>query len=256
MRRGRRALIVVVAALAGAAAAPARAMARAVPAVPILMYHHISPAPHAARHPALWVTASSFRQEMDALARAGYVPVTLERVWRAWHGDGTLPRAPIVLSFDDGYASQYRVAARILRARRWVGVLNLELHDLASAGGVTATEVRRMVAAGWEVDAHSLTHPDLTKVDAARLRREVAASRAAIRATFGVPADFFSYPFGRFDAAVQAAVRSAGYLGATTTRTGVARPGSRPYALPRILVDGRHSARALVDRLRVLAAER
>ena len=58
----------------------------------------------------------------------------------------------------------------------WPGVLNLELHNLGP-GGMTVREVERLVEAGWELDSHTLTHPDLTGVQAAQLRREVAGSR-------------------------------------------------------------------------------
>ncbi|HXQ86917.1 MAG TPA: polysaccharide deacetylase family protein, partial [Gaiella sp.] len=64
--------------------------------------------------------------------------------------------------------------------------------------------------------ARSLTHPDLTALHAATLKREVAGSRAVIRRRFGVSARFFCYPSEWFDADVIAAVRAAGFQGATT----------------------------------------
>jgi peptidoglycan/xylan/chitin deacetylase (PgdA/CDA1 family) len=96
--------------------------------------------------------------------------------------------------------------------------------------------VRRLIAGGWEIDAHSVTHPDLTTVGAKRLDAEVTGSRRALRTRFGVPADFFAYPYGRVDARVRAAVRRAGFLGATTTVRGLARPDADPFALRRVLV--------------------
>jgi peptidoglycan/xylan/chitin deacetylase (PgdA/CDA1 family) len=113
---------------------------------------------------------------MTALARAHYHATTLDRVWRAWHGRGTLPVHPIVVSFDDGYLSDYTHARPELDRLHWPGVLNLEVHNVGP-GGLTRNEIRELLADGWEVDAHTLTHPDLTTVDAARLRREVAGER-------------------------------------------------------------------------------
>jgi peptidoglycan/xylan/chitin deacetylase (PgdA/CDA1 family) len=218
--------------------------------VAILMYHRVGgPAP-AGRRRRLWVSRALFGRQLAALERAGYRAVTLDRVWRAWHGGGGLPARPVVLSFDDGYGGQYRHAAPALRRHGWPGVLNLELRRLGVAGGLGRAQVRRLIAAGWEVDAHSLTHPDLTRVGAVRLQREVAGSRAALRRAFDVPANFFAYPYGRFDATVQAAVRAAGFVAATTIRPGVATPGGDPYALRRIQVGPRTSPPALVRRLR------
>ena len=56
-----------------------------------------------------------------------------------------------------------------------------------------------MMRDGWEIDAHTLTHPDLTTVDAARLRREVAGLSPLAARAFGVPVDFFAYPAGRYN---------------------------------------------------------
>src|SRR5205085_6819630 len=75
-----------------------------------------------------------------------------------------------------------------------------------------------------EIDAHTFTHPDLTTVDETRLVHEVAGSRAWIRGVFHVRADFFCYPSGRYDAAVVAAVRRAGYHGAESERPVPASP--------------------------------
>jgi peptidoglycan/xylan/chitin deacetylase (PgdA/CDA1 family) len=93
-----------------------------------------------------------------------------------------------------------------------------------------------MLAGGWELAAHTLTHPDLTQVDAARLKREVAGSRSVLRRHFGVPVAFFCYPAGRYEAATEAAVRAAGYRGATTTDPGLAAPHGDRFALPRFRV--------------------
>jgi peptidoglycan/xylan/chitin deacetylase (PgdA/CDA1 family) len=171
------------------------------------------------------------------LAQHGYRAVTLDRVYNAWHGRATLPAHPVVVSFDDGYRSQFTNAFPVLRAHRWPGVLNLEVRNERRSWGLSVARVRALVHAGWEVDAHTIDHRDLTTLDAATLRHEVAGSRTILRRQLSVPVDFFCYPAGRYDAAVIAAVRRAGYVGATTTRYGLAKPGEL-YTLKRIRIDG------------------
>jgi peptidoglycan/xylan/chitin deacetylase (PgdA/CDA1 family) len=221
--------------------------------VAILMYHVVAAAPPGARYRDLWVAPGRFAGEMQALARAGYHATTLDRVWRAWHGDGSLPRHPVVISFDDGYQSQSTTARRKLDELGWPGVLNLEVANVGLKGGLAPGEVRAMLRDGWEIDAHTLTHPDLTTLDASRLRREVAGSRRWLRRAFGVPVDFFAYPAGRYNPTVEAAVRAAGYMGATTTQPGQATRGDDPYALPRIRVVPELTPRQLVATVRHLA---
>jgi peptidoglycan/xylan/chitin deacetylase (PgdA/CDA1 family) len=237
----------------GPAGAPAPAAVHTAPsraAVPILMYHVIAPPPATAKYAGLWVTPSALRAQVAALAAAGYRGVTLDTVLAAWRGRAKLPPHPVVLSFDDGYLSQGKVAGAALQAAGWPGVLNLAWHNLGTPGGLTRSRVQTMIRDGWEIDAHSLTHPDLTTIGAAQLRQEIAGSRAAIRHAFGVAVDSFCYPAGKFDPAVEAAVRAAGYRAATTELPGAARPGADRYALRRIRVDGGESAAAVLRGVR------
>jgi peptidoglycan/xylan/chitin deacetylase (PgdA/CDA1 family) len=204
--------------------------------VPILMYHLINAPPSGAALPDLWVPRDQFAAQVQYLAAKGYHAVTLQQAWDAWHHGGRLPAKPIVFSFDDGYHSQFSNGFAILHARDWPGVLNLEVKLVGS--DLKPKEIRAMIAAGWEVDAHTLTHPDLTTVGPSQLQQEVAGSRQRLRRLFGVPVNFFCYPAGRFSPAVIGAVRHAGYLGATTTAAGYASPDQPPFELRRIRVHG------------------
>ena len=221
--------------------------------VPILMYHVVASPPPGTPYPALWVAPAQFARDVAALAGAGYHATTLDAVWRAWHGRGPMPRHPIVLSFDDGYQSQSTVARRTLDRLHWPGVLNLAVKNVGLKGGLSRDEVRAMMGDGWEIAAHTISHVDLTTLDAAQLRHEVAGSRSWLQHAFGVPVDFFCYPSGRYNAAVEAAVRRAGYEGATTTNPGEASPRDDPFALPRVRVTPGMSARDLLGVVRRLA---
>jgi peptidoglycan/xylan/chitin deacetylase (PgdA/CDA1 family) len=222
-------------------------------AVAILMYHVVAAAPPGTPYSDLWVAPARFAQQMHALAHAGYHATTLDGVWRAWHGHGSLPRHPIVISFDDGYQSQSTTARRRLDELGWPGVLNLEVKNVGLKGGLARNEVRAMLRDGWEIDAHTLTHPDLTTLDAAGLRREVGGSRRWLHRAFGVPVHFFAYPAGRYNPTVEAAVHAAGYSGATTTQPGQATRATDPYALPRIRVTPEMTPRQLVATVHGLA---
>jgi len=204
--------------------------------VPILMYHVIAAPPAGVAFPDLFVRPSDFTAQMDWLAQEGFHAVTLHQVYEYWHAGGALPHRPIVLSFDDGYLSQATKALPVLRRLHWAGVLNLKVNAVQKYN-LPFWRVRALIAAGWEIDAHTITHPDLTKVDDRRLWDEVHGSRVDLRHMFHVPVDFFCYPSGRYNAHVIDAVRRAGYLAATTTIYGLARPAST-YTLNRVRING------------------
>ena len=221
--------------------------------VPILMYHVLAnPLPNAP-YPQLYVRPADFAAQVRWLAAHGYHAVSLRRVYDFWRGRRVLPPKPIVLSFDDGYHTDFTVALPVLRARHWAGVLNLEVRNLEPVWGTRPGMVKKMIAAGWEIDAHTLTHPDLTTVSPDRLKQEVAGSRQAIGRRFGVPVDFFCYPSGRYDDAVVAAVKAAGYLGATTTNEGLATPRDL-FTLNRVRVSGTDGVAGLRQKLAVASA--
>jgi peptidoglycan/xylan/chitin deacetylase (PgdA/CDA1 family) len=201
--------------------------------VPILEYHVLGPAPAGAPYPELYVSRPDFHRQMDWLDGHGYEAVTLEQVESAWYRGGTLPPKPVVLSFDDGYRPDFTYALPELRRHGWVGVLNLK----TEGSGLYRSNVEAMVGAGWELAAHTIHHLDLTTLDAAQLKQETAGARALLRREYGVPVENFCYPSGRFDATVIAAVKAAGYTGATTEIPGYASR-DRPYELARFEILG------------------
>jgi peptidoglycan/xylan/chitin deacetylase (PgdA/CDA1 family) len=204
-------------------------------AVPILMYHVLGVPPASAPYPDLYVSPTDLAGQMQWLARRGYHAVTLGQVFRYWRSGVALPAKPVVVSFDDGYLSDYAVAMPILRRHRWPGVLNL-IVDNVRPGDLTALQVRRLIAAGWEIDSHTVTHADVTTLDQAGLQREIGQARTDLQRMFHQPVDFFCYPAGQYDAAAIAEVRAAGYFGATTVNPGLARPADA-FTLDRIRID-------------------
>ncbi|MDP4604319.1 MAG: polysaccharide deacetylase family protein [Solirubrobacteraceae bacterium] len=217
--------------------------------VPILMYHVIKEPTASTPMAELWTPAETFKATIELLKKDGYNGVTLDQVWQAWNGGPGLPDKPLVISFDDGYLSHTVTARPILQAAGWPGVLNLEGKNIGK-GGLTTTQVEGLIAAGWEIDSHTLTHPDLTASDDASLKTELVDSRKLLQEKFNVPANFFCYPAGKNDARVRAAVKAAGYKGATTVEPGVASKSDNPYELPRIRVNGTDSAATVAGRVR------
>ena len=208
--------------------------------VPILMYHVIGRPPAGAPFPQLFVSPGVFRAQIGWLQRHGFTAVTLDRVIAAWAGRATLPARPVVLSFDDGYLGDATVARPVLAHRRWPGVLNLIVSRMrpGDGAGLTRGMVRSLIVHGWEVDSHTIAHPDLTTLSPGLAARQVERSRVLLRRMFHVPVEGFCYPAGRYDALVLRDVRRAGYRFATTELPGAASPGDDRLQLPRIRVAG------------------
>ncbi len=205
--------------------------------VPILMYHEIGPAPPDNPYPELFVSFGEFKDQLRWLDDNGYEPVTLEALELGWRGKARLPEKPVVISFDDGLRGQYDRALPKLEKRGWPAVLFLKV-DALTQGELTEEMVEEMLAAGWELGSHTITHADLAAANASQLVEELEGSRRELRKRFGVPVDFFCYPAGSYDDEAVAAVEAAGYRGAVTVEPGFAEPGGDPFLMPRIRVAG------------------
>lgn len=209
-------------------------------AVPILMYHVIAPAPAGAPFPGLYVPPEEFSEQMQALRRAGWHAVTPDQVLAYWREGVPLGAGkPIVLSFDNGYQSQYTHALPVLQKLGWVGEENLQLTGLPpSQGGLGQEEIRGLVRAGWELDTQGFSHADLITLGAQELHYQVAVAREVVQKRYHVPVDWFCYPSGHYNPTVVAAVKAAGYVGSTTVVPGWAHPEDDLYRLHRLRVLG------------------
>jgi peptidoglycan/xylan/chitin deacetylase (PgdA/CDA1 family) len=208
--------------------------------VPILMYHVIASPPSGAPFPGLYVAPSEFAAQMQALKAAGWHAVTLDQLAAYWTSGASLGAGkPIVLSFDNGYHSQYAQALPVLRQLGWVGDENIQLSGLPpSQGGLSQAEVRDLLAAGWELDTQGISHADLITLAAQELRYQVASARRILQQRYKVPVNWFCYPSGHYDETVIDAVKAAGYAGSTTVIPGWAHPAEDPYRLHRLRVLG------------------
>ena len=219
--------------------------------VPILMYHVINPPIPGAPYPGLYVPAGEFAAQMQALKAAGWHAVTLDQLKAYWSRGVPLPPGkPIVLTFDNGYQSQYTNALPVLKHMGWVGNEMMQLSGLPpSQGGLSDAQVRGLVSHGWEIDTQGMSHADLIALPASALHYQVFTARQLLRKRYGVTADWFAYPSGHYNASVIATLKAAGFVGSMTVVPGWAGPGDDPFRLPRLRVLGGTSPSALLAQI-------
>jgi len=116
---------------------------------------------------------------------------------------------------------------------------------------LTAAELLVLQSAGVAIGNHSLTHPCLTRCDAATIEAEMAASQRILADALGRPPDAHAYPNGDADERVEAAARHFGFKTAFLFDHRLApSPPSDPLRISRVRVNSTTS----VDRLRTIVS--
>ena len=212
--------------------------------VPILMFHHIAVSPVDSIY---YVSPDKFEDEIRLLHNWEYTPITTSMLADAINKGTSLPPRPIILTFDDANEDNYTNAFPIMKKYGMTGVLYLPYDYIGGNGYLTVDQVKEMAAAGWEVGSHSLTHPNLTVLDPARLRAEIVDSRKKLEKLLGLPILTFAYPFGKVGTASVDYVKFAGYIAAMGATGYTADQGKgNLYVLQRSEIKGSEDAKTFI----------
>ncbi|MFZ0888807.1 MAG: polysaccharide deacetylase family protein [Candidatus Binataceae bacterium] len=222
--------------------------------LPILLYHNVGPLPPEDPF-GLTVAPDQFEEQVRWLVSRGYETIWPSD-WLAWRREGkALPRKPVLLTFDDGYADVAEYAFPVLRSHdlkaavyvvtRRLGLTNTwdEADGHRTMRLMTVDQVRQWSELGIEFGSHTRTHPRLTSLSEERLAEEIEGSRDDLRCLLRrrvyqrQEVESFAYPYG--DGADSSVVRE--HLGRTyqlalTVCGGLNLFKTNPYELRRVMI--------------------
>ena len=206
--------------------------------VPVLMWHNL--AEEASGD--MTISVDTFRAQIEALHEAGFKTVSLQQLYDYVHFGTELPEKPIVLTFDDGYFSNYEYAFPILQEYDMqatifaigvsVGKDTYKDTDHAMTPHFGADEAREMVDSGlisvqshtfdmhqWPPfeDGNAQVRETLLPFDGeadadyeAAVEADFAESRELLESITGQPVNALAFPEGAYVTLTQDALRSAG----------------------------------------------
>src|SRR5690348_1878006 len=128
--------------------------------LPVLMYHalHVDGSDSAHLDPVYSVTAAEFAAQLDWLHANGYRTVRLDDPQET-------SAKRVVISFDDGDASNVTIALPLLRERGMVAEFFITSDFIGQPGMLTAQDVRTLAQAGMGVQSHGRSHRFLEDLD-------------------------------------------------------------------------------------------
>lgn len=220
-----------------ATASPKPRLPQAFVPPPILMYHRVDvdrPADAVGR--ALTVTPAEFAAQLAYLHSRGIAGITLDALRARLEAGQPLGRV-VVLTFDDGYADQYRYAVPLLDRYGDRATFFVVMSTLGTPRHLSWRELRRMNAQGEEIAAHGMQHDDLSLMTAAQQAYQIDDSIARLHEYLGSRVDSYCYPSGRFNRTTLDLLRAAGVeLAVTTDPAYVLAPENR-LELTRVRVE-------------------
>jgi len=224
---------------------------RSEPSVPILMYHSVSDTDET-RVPAYYQTATSpvmFANQMQYLHNLGYSTINLADAARLLQKGGMTKKCAVI-TFDDGYADFYRHAFPELDRYGFTATVFLPTGYIGTApvqfkgkDCLTWSEVRELRRHGMWFGSHTVTHPQLSTLDANAVKDEIANSKQTIEHNLGELVDSFAYPFAfpevnkPFIQMLRNILVDSGYNQGVSTCIGTARPQEDRYFLRRLPVN-------------------
>lgn len=195
------------------------------------------------------ITADRFREDLQWLRDNGYTTLLPGELAQAEE----LPKKSVLITFDDGYASNYRLAFPLLQefdSKAAIAVIAKRIED-HKEGFLTWEMCREMSQSGLvEIGSHSYdSHhhgegvarlPDESRKEYKnRVFTDLEKSIELIESNVGHPVTYFAYPHGQTDPWAKAFLKKH-FSVTTTSQPGVADVGNGLYMLPRYNISMRH----------------
>jgi peptidoglycan/xylan/chitin deacetylase (PgdA/CDA1 family) len=217
------------------------------PNVPVLLYHNIVDpnVDDPFRYSFTSLPANEFEKQMKLLYDNGFTTITTDDLYRFLQG-GTIPEKSVLITFDDGYESNFSLAYPILKKYGFKATIFLQTDMIASKQTIRNDSIPKYLEAD--------KMPEMTDVfeygsHCHRLHYPISPSiRSFVSAPYDVMVNdlleskkyintkSFAYPFGKYNDTAVSAVKAAGFKMAFSTIPDQVNRNSDIFLLPRLVV--------------------
>jgi peptidoglycan/xylan/chitin deacetylase (PgdA/CDA1 family) len=189
------------------------------------------------RYPGTEITPAAFEAQMKELKDRGITVISMQDLLAWKRGQKNIPPRCAVVSFDDGWKSQYEVAWPIMKKYGYPFTMFIYTEGVrgGSLGGgeaITWEQLADMRDNGVDIEAHSATHQDLreghtimvanpggkrsrTKLTGPQyeqwVQNEVVGCKQLLEQRLGIKVNCFAVPFGNYNEHVKELARNSGY---------------------------------------------
>jgi peptidoglycan/xylan/chitin deacetylase (PgdA/CDA1 family) len=205
--------------------------------IPVLVYHIVRSknpsATGASKHKLsdkFSVDEDVFDAQMNLLKEEGYVPLTIRDALRR-KASSTLPLQPVVITFDDGWRSQYDIALPILKRYNFPATFYIYTGVIGSPLFMTWQDLEDLLNQHMEIGGHTKHHPRLTKINPRRYKEELLESKQTLEKRLHISVTDFAYPYGEYNDQVIKELKTYGYTSGRTSKKGITGSFDDPYQI-------------------------
>ncbi len=213
--------------------------------VPIVMYHHIVSEDDGSNN----ITVDKFTSDLKAYKDAGYETIQYSDLINYVYDNVPLPDKPLIISFDDGYLSNYEIAYPLLKQMHMKAVISIigwsvgKQYDAVNASEIIPhfdwRAAKEMSDSGiiefqsHSFDLHAIQKDDQVRKGVLQLPGEDTMDYIQIfKADHELMLEgmitnlekrptFFTYPYGYYNPFTEGLLKTLGYYGSVTVDEGI-----------------------------------
>ena len=261
--------------------------------IPILMYHHLLPERDIVANKftdnGAIISAEDFAEQMKYLKDNGYNTLFWKDACAYLEQGRPLPAKSVVITFDDGYESNYIYAYPILKELGLKATINVVVKssemepaerpafDSKKLSHLSFDQMREMVESGViSIQSHTYdghreiyigpgqeTKPFLLTKEynhtlqkqeteneyRIRIADDLRQAKVVLERELGEEVVALAYPYGKYNTQVQEAMVATGYKYGVTVRSGYAETGKNMLTLPRINIGPKDDIRSFANKI-------
>lgn len=236
--------------------------------IPILMYHHITKNPN--EWNSIRVSPKKFREDLRVIKQKGYESILPEQIVDYRNKKTILPEKPIMITFDDGYSSNYTEAFPILKEMNMKAVISIigskvgrKDLELARLSWEQAKEMYKsgyiaiqphsynlhIKTKNWEEQGVRRQNGENDNQYKKRIKEDTLRIMALIKEKVGEDTVIYTYPYGIITKESEAVMKELGIPITLSIKEGTAYLDNDMYSLPRYNVPQSLPMKKLLQRI-------
>lgn len=191
---------------------------------PILTYHSILPSQEilkkSKKDRIYCLEDAVFKEQLAYLNDNSFSTLTFRELKEISLNDRQPPKKPIILTFDDGYENNYRIAFPLLQEVSMKATFFVITSLIGKPGYLKWEQIDDMFRHGMEIQSHTHTHVPLDSLSNAALRKELTVSKQILESNLKSQIFVLSVPHGWKPKTMRSAAMESGYEFICTSKWG------------------------------------